>query len=80
MRILPFFLVSTISLYEDGCENVVDENDGPEPIGYIVGQDEFIVETIAIHTDYLKDVASNESSLCCPILIEKSKEEDIRMK
>ncbi len=58
--------MSTIFLYEDGHGNVVDES-------------EFIVETIAIHTGYLKDVASSESFLSCLILIEKSKDEAIHM-
>ncbi|KAG0176633.1 hypothetical protein DFQ29_005880 [Apophysomyces sp. BC1021] len=63
-----------------GHGDVVDENGGPEPMDYIVDQNEFIVETIATHTDYLKTAASSESSLTCPMLIEKSRNEDIRMK
>ncbi|CEG81567.1 hypothetical protein RMATCC62417_15755 [Rhizopus microsporus] len=72
--------MSTIFLYEDGHGNVVDENGGPEPMEYIVDQNEFIVETIAAHTDYLKNTTSTESSLTCPILVENSKVEDICMK
>ncbi|KAI8378207.1 hypothetical protein EDC96DRAFT_493940 [Choanephora cucurbitarum] len=46
---------------------------------YIVDQNEFIVKTIATHTEYLKTATSSESSLTCPMLIEKSRD-DIRMK
>ncbi|KAG1145957.1 hypothetical protein G6F37_008498 [Rhizopus arrhizus] len=72
--------MSTIFLYEDGCGNVVDENGGPESMDYIVDQNEFIVETIATHSEHLKHSASSESSRTCPMLVEKSKEEDTPMK
>ncbi|KAG0738552.1 hypothetical protein G6F57_002832 [Rhizopus arrhizus] len=72
--------MSTKFLYEDGHGNVVDENGGPEPMDYIVDQEEFIVETIATHTDYLKNTTFDESSLTCPMLVDKSKDEDILMK
>jgi hypothetical protein len=72
--------LSTIFLYEDGHGRVVDENGGPEPMDYIVDQNEFIVDTIATHTEYLKITATSESSLTCPMLIEKTKDKDIRMK
>lgn len=71
--------MSTILLYEDGCGNVVDENGGLEPLDYTVDQNEFIVEMIAIHSEYLKYSASSESSQAFPMLAEKSKEEDIPM-
>ncbi|KAG0748617.1 hypothetical protein G6F62_008421 [Rhizopus arrhizus] len=47
---------------------------------YIVDQNEFIVKAIATHTEYLKFAIPNESSLICPILLEKPKDKDIRMK
>ncbi|CEG67436.1 hypothetical protein RMATCC62417_03867 [Rhizopus microsporus] len=47
---------------------------------YVVDQNEFVVEAIATHTDYLENVASSDSSLACPMLIEKPKEEGIHMK
>jgi hypothetical protein len=68
--------MSTVFVYEDGNRNVVDENGDPEPMDYVVDQ----TETIATHSEYLKDAASSESSLTYPILIEESKDEDIRMK
>ncbi|KAG1176382.1 hypothetical protein G6F70_004001 [Rhizopus microsporus] len=71
--------MSTIFLYEDGHGNVVDENGGPEPMDYIVDQNEFIVETIATHTEYLGNAVPNESSLTYPML-EKLKNEDVYMK
>ncbi|KAG1052738.1 hypothetical protein G6F43_005137 [Rhizopus delemar] len=71
--------MSTIFLYEDGHGNVVDENGGPEPMDYIVDQNEFIVETIATHTEYLGNAVPNESSLTYPML-EKPKNEDVHMK
>ncbi|CEG84878.1 hypothetical protein RMATCC62417_18627 [Rhizopus microsporus] len=71
--------MSTIFLYEDGHGNVIDVNGGPEPMDYIV-DNEFVVETIATHTEYLETAAPNESSLACPILLEKPKNEDVRMK
>jgi hypothetical protein len=46
---------------------------------YIVDQDEFIVETIATHTDYLGNAVPSESSLICPML-ENTKNKDIHMK
>ncbi|KAI8880904.1 hypothetical protein K501DRAFT_324753 [Backusella circina FSU 941] len=55
--------MSTIFLYEDGHGNVIDENGGPEPMDYIVDQNEFIVET------YLGNAVPNESSLTCPMLL-----------
>ncbi|KAG1146745.1 hypothetical protein G6F46_007772 [Rhizopus delemar] len=71
--------MSAIFLYEDRYGNFIDENGGPEPMGYIIDQDEFIVETIATHTDYLKGAASSETSFSCPMLIEKSKDEGIHL-
>ncbi|KAG1142243.1 hypothetical protein G6F37_008781 [Rhizopus arrhizus] len=47
--------MSTILLFEDGHGNVVSKNGGPEAIDYIVDENEFMVETIATHTEYLKD-------------------------
>ena len=47
---------------------------------YIVDQNEFIVKPIATHSEYLKKMPSSESSSVCPMLTEKSKDEDIRMK
>jgi hypothetical protein len=71
--------MNTLFLYEDGHGNVVDENIGPEPMEYIVDQNEFIVETIATHTDYLKNATSDESSLTYLMSVEKVKDEDIHM-
>ncbi|KAG1455256.1 hypothetical protein G6F56_007111 [Rhizopus delemar] len=71
--------MSIIFLYEDGHGNVIDENGGPEHLGYIVDQNEFIVETIATHTEYLGNAVPNESSLTIP-MFEKPKNEDIHMK
>jgi hypothetical protein len=65
--------MSTIFLYEDGHGNVIDEKGGSEPMDYIVDQNEFIVETVATHTEYLGNAVANESSLTCPMLLEKSK-------
>ncbi|KAG0742788.1 hypothetical protein G6F57_004633 [Rhizopus arrhizus] len=70
--------MNTVFLF-DGHTNVVDENGGPEPMEYIVDKNEFVVETIATHTEYLENVVSSESS-ACPIRIEKPKDEDIHMK
>ncbi|KAG1474144.1 hypothetical protein G6F56_000524 [Rhizopus delemar] len=72
--------MSTLSLYEDGHGNVVDENGGLEPMEYIVDQNEFIVEIVAIHTDYLGNAVSDESSSTCSMLVEKAKDEDVHMK
>ncbi|KAI8990861.1 hypothetical protein BDF20DRAFT_804386, partial [Mycotypha africana] len=72
--------MSAIFLFEDGHGNVVDENGGPEPMDYIVDQNEFVVETIATHADYLKSAASSKSSLACPMRIDKPKDEIIHMK
>ncbi|ORE13549.1 hypothetical protein BCV71DRAFT_294151 [Rhizopus microsporus] len=72
--------MSTIFLFEDGHGNVVDENGGPEPMEYIVDQNKFIVEPIATHSEYLKNMPSSESSSVYPMLTEKPKDEDIRMK
>ncbi|CEG81604.1 hypothetical protein RMATCC62417_15786 [Rhizopus microsporus] len=72
--------MSTIFLYEVGYGNVVDENGSPEPMDYIVDQNEFVVETIATHSEYLKHTACGESSRTCPMLVEKPKEGDTRMK
>lgn len=60
--------MSTIFLFEDGHRNVIDENGGLEPIEYIVDQDEFVVEAIATHSEYLKKVLSRESSPACSIV------------
>ncbi|KAG0975087.1 hypothetical protein G6F29_011780 [Rhizopus arrhizus] len=50
----------TIFLYEDGHGRIVDENGGPEPMDYIVNQNEFIAETIATHTEKDKDIRMKE--------------------
>ena len=49
-------------------------------MNYIVDQNEFIVETIATHREYLRNAVPNESSLAFPMLLEKQKNEDIHMK
>ncbi|KAI7856095.1 hypothetical protein BDC45DRAFT_421526, partial [Circinella umbellata] len=72
--------MSTIFLFEDGHGNVVNENGGSEHMGYIVDQNELIVEPIAAHSEYLKNMPSSESSSVCPMLTEKPKDEVIRMK
>ncbi|ORE19834.1 hypothetical protein BCV71DRAFT_262559 [Rhizopus microsporus] len=72
--------MNTVFLFEDGHGNAVDENGGLEPMEYIVDQNEFVFETIATHTDYLKNAASSEASSVCPMRIEKPKDEDIRMR
>lgn len=72
--------MSTVFIYEDGNGNVIDENGGPEPMDHIADQNEFIVETITTHTEYLGNAVLNESSLTCPMLLEKPKNEDIHMK
>ncbi|EIE85283.1 hypothetical protein G6F46_003514 [Rhizopus delemar] len=71
--------MSTNLLYEDGYENVIDENGGPEPTDYIIDQRKFITSTTATHAEYLKAALSNESSLTCPML-ENPKDEDIPIK
>ncbi|OAD67553.1 Homeodomain-like DNA binding domain-containing transcription factor [Phycomyces blakesleeanus NRRL 1555(-)] len=60
--------------------NVVDENGAPEPMKYIINQDEFIVEAIATHSEYLKNVTFSEFSSACPMQIDRPKDDDIRMK
>ncbi|KAI7891062.1 uncharacterized protein EV154DRAFT_420959, partial [Mucor mucedo] len=62
--------ISTIFLYEDRHGNVIDEEDGPESINYIV------VETFATRREYMNTVFSSGSSLTSPMLIEKPKDED----
>ncbi|KAI8389251.1 hypothetical protein BD560DRAFT_442954 [Blakeslea trispora] len=62
--------MSTIFLFEDGHGNVVDENGGPEPMDYIVDDNEFIVETITTHTEYLNDPPIIESFPSCSMLIQ----------
>lgn len=73
------FNLSAIFLYEDG-HGSLDENDSSESMDYIVDQNELTVETIATHSEYLKTVASSESSLTCPMMIEKLKDEAIHLK
>ncbi|KAI7905967.1 uncharacterized protein BX663DRAFT_498307 [Cokeromyces recurvatus] len=65
----PFFFfqylqinMSTLFLYEDGYGNGVDENGGPELMDYIVDQNEFIVETMTAHSEYLKYAACYDCS------------------
>ncbi|CEG68964.1 hypothetical protein RMATCC62417_05119 [Rhizopus microsporus] len=72
--------MSTKFLYEDGHGNVVAENGGPEPMDYIVDENEFVVEAIATHSEYLKNTATGESSLAFSMANEKSKDEDTRVK
>jgi hypothetical protein len=74
------FNMSAIFLFEDGYGNVVGENGGSEPMNYIVDENEFMVETIAAHTEYLKDALISEWSPSCPMLIEKPKNKNDNMK
>lgn len=67
----------TLFLYEDRHGNAVDENGGPKSMEYIVDQNEFIVETMATHTDCLEHAVSDGPSPTCPMLIEKSKDNDV---
>ncbi|KAI9282316.1 hypothetical protein BY458DRAFT_552534 [Sporodiniella umbellata] len=69
-----------LGILADGHGNVVDENGGPEPTEYIVDQDEFVVVAFATHSEYLKNIPSCEFSSLCPMLTEKSKDEEICMK
>ena len=46
---------------------------------YVFDQNEFVVEAVATHTDYLENAASSDSSSACPMRIEKPKDEDIYM-
>ncbi|OAD76194.1 Homeodomain-like DNA binding domain-containing transcription factor [Phycomyces blakesleeanus NRRL 1555(-)] len=47
--------MSTVFLFEYGHVNVADENSSPELMEYIIDRNDFFVETIAIHTDYLEN-------------------------
>ncbi|KAI9248068.1 hypothetical protein BY458DRAFT_445944, partial [Sporodiniella umbellata] len=64
----------------------------PGPMEYVVNQDEFVVEAITAHiffifiscfefnNDYMKNIPFCEFPSVCPMLTEKSKDEDICMK
>ncbi|KAI8641996.1 hypothetical protein BD408DRAFT_345066 [Parasitella parasitica] len=47
---------------------------------HIVGYNEFIILTVATHNEFMETVVSNKSCLTFSILLEKSKDEDIRTK
>ncbi|KAL0090770.1 hypothetical protein F4703DRAFT_1712479, partial [Phycomyces blakesleeanus] len=47
---------------------------------YIIDQNEFVVEPLGTHTEYLKAMVSNESSLTCSMLIEKDKRQGVSLK
>ncbi|KAL1931894.1 hypothetical protein VTP01DRAFT_8950 [Rhizomucor pusillus] len=58
-------------LYEDGQGNVVDENGTPEPMDYIVNQEQFALETISSHTQYLQKPAEKSGAIpICPLMYE----------
>ena len=40
-------------LYENGKDSVVDEYDRPEPMDYIVDEEQFRLETLSSHIQYL---------------------------
>ncbi|CEG83371.1 hypothetical protein RMATCC62417_17300 [Rhizopus microsporus] len=47
---------------------------------YIVDENEFVVETLTTHSEYMQTVSSSEPSLTSRMLIEKPKDEDTHMK
>lgn len=63
--------MSAIFSFEDKHGIVVDENGGLEPMEYIVDQNKYIIESIATHSEYLKNMTSCEYLSICPILIHR---------
>ncbi|KAL1927700.1 hypothetical protein VTP01DRAFT_3521 [Rhizomucor pusillus] len=66
-------------LYEDGQGNAVDENGRPEPMNYIVDQEQFALETISSHTDYLQKKPA-EKSRANAMQVDKPRDEDSHMR
>ena len=40
-------------LYEDRQGNVIDEHGRPEPMDYVVYEEQYALETVSSHTQYL---------------------------
>lgn len=72
--------MSTQFLYEDGQGNVVDENGRPEPMDYIVDQEQFALETISSHTQYLQKKPSERSPRINVMQVDRPRDEDSRMR
>lgn len=72
--------MSTQFFYEDGRGNVVDENGRPELMDYIVDQEQFALETISSHTQYLLTMPFEKSSRAKTMQIDRSKDEDSHMR
>ncbi|KAL1936543.1 hypothetical protein VTP01DRAFT_677 [Rhizomucor pusillus] len=66
-------------LYEDGQGNVVDENGRPEPMDYIVGQKQYVLETISSHS-ICKKLPAEQSPQANAMQVAKPRDEDSRMR
>ncbi|KAL1926844.1 hypothetical protein VTP01DRAFT_5490 [Rhizomucor pusillus] len=72
--------LSNITVFlKNGQGNVVDENGRPEPMGYIVDQEQFALETISSHTQYLQKKPA-EKSRANSMQIDNPRDEDSRMR
>lgn len=65
--------------YEDGQGNVVDENCGSESMDYIVDQEQFALETISSHAQYLQKKPA-EKSRANVMHVDRPRDEDSRMR
>ncbi|CEG78891.1 hypothetical protein RMATCC62417_13427 [Rhizopus microsporus] len=66
-------------LYEDGQGNVVDQNGRPQPMDYIVDQEQFALETISSHAQYLQKKPA-EKSRTIAMQVDKPRDEDSRIR
>ncbi|ORE14700.1 hypothetical protein BCV71DRAFT_186751, partial [Rhizopus microsporus] len=65
--------------YKDEQGNIVDENGRPEPMNYIVDQEQFALETISSHAQYLRKKPAEESRTSV-MHVDWPRDEDSRMR
>ncbi|CEI87397.1 hypothetical protein RMCBS344292_01812 [Rhizopus microsporus] len=77
-----YYTISNLSaqfLYEDGQGNVVNKNGRSEPMDYIVDQEQFALETISSHAQYLQKKPAEESRTSV-MHVDRPRDEDPRMR
>lgn len=67
--------------YEDGQGTVVDEHGRPEPMDYVVDEEQYALETVSSYTQYLRNTPRERDRESDAMLIEDmNKGIDVRMR
>jgi hypothetical protein len=76
----PFVRMSIQFLYEDGKGTVVDEYGRPEPMDYIVDEEQYRLETLSSYSQYLSKVRQEDKTEAMQIEDSVKPEIDVAMR